>query len=720
MFNSSSALRPQLVVLLGIKFRISLRPLRPGLPFLVSFLFLASALQSQNACPDGSLWRDQLGGVFFTSHQGPGDPPFTDKWSADVAPSYVHFFTPPPGIISASLTVKFAGVADSRGPWNVLANGVVIGQIPVNSSPNAFQEVRTYTWQLPIALITAAESIVLSINVPAINDGYSIDYSELTINGAFTVVSLLGDKDCFGLRSPTPTPVTITTITANQAVDAIDINGDGIVDLVAERPTHVTIATQVSGGNDGDPAVIKVSFVNSANQEEVVGTTSTTLGALRANSVLDFFFTPSSVTGQGKLVAAVQGGSNKDFPIDTKAVRSINISYYKVDYLATVPDYDATLTDSSDYLQAVYPVAPSHFANQSSGTFSPAPAGYLKSVFGAEDDAMNLWLNGRLITLFAPERVVGIVPKDWFLYHQLGQATEGIHFPMVNSVAFVLDNRPLVTAHELGHSYGFGEGYVLNPDGTCCSSDGQPTSGYWVQRHLAVPNSIDYMGDSLGAVPYPSTVRWTTQDGFRTLFQQFRKSSSDPEVLLVTGTITQAGTATFRSMYRVANGTVSQQPAGDGAIRVLDASGNVLATVSFAVDFSVQSDPPTVVTAAPFAFSIPFPAGAVQVAVLRGGQVLARVAITTKLLLDAVESIPDAGFVKNPSETRNALENKIGALDRQLSGGDEKGAINNLRNDIRKQLVDWLVDNYATQTPQQYTKAAVLALVDELLQRLAG
>jgi hypothetical protein len=98
--------------------------------------------------------------------------------------------------------------------------------------------------------------------------------------------------------------------------------------------------------------------------------------------------------------------------------------------------------------------------------------------------------------------------------------------------------------------------------------------------------------------------------------------------------------------------------------------------------------------------------------------VLARMLVTTKLLHDAVASVPDAGFLANPSDRRNALQNKIDALDTQLAAADLTGARNNLANDIRKHLVDWLLPDYPTQTQRQYTRAGILGLVDELLDRL--
>ena len=132
------------------------------------------------SCPDGTLWRDGLGGTFFNNYQGLGDPSFTDKWSADADVSYMHTYALA-GATSASLTIGTAGIADSRGPWDVLFNGTLLGQFTVNNNANAFQEVRTFTFNVPVGLLTGSDTVLLKINNPSITDGYSIDYSELHI-----------------------------------------------------------------------------------------------------------------------------------------------------------------------------------------------------------------------------------------------------------------------------------------------------------------------------------------------------------------------------------------------------------------------------------------------------------------------------------------------------------------------------------------------------------
>lgn len=131
------------------------------------------------SCPDGTRWRDDLGGTFFTSNQGPGDPAFTDIWFTPTGLSWTHTYALPASVTSASLVFRTAGIADFRGPWNVTVNGNLAGTIPTNVSANAFQEVLTRTFVIDPLWLTGNDLVALNTNG---GDGFSIDYSELTLN----------------------------------------------------------------------------------------------------------------------------------------------------------------------------------------------------------------------------------------------------------------------------------------------------------------------------------------------------------------------------------------------------------------------------------------------------------------------------------------------------------------------------------------------------------
>ena len=132
------------------------------------------------SCPDGSLYRTQLGGFFFANNQGPGDPAFTDSWMPASVVSYNHMYVF--GLAqSATLETRIAGIHDINlaNAYTVLFNGTAIGPIAANMSGDGFQEVLTYLFTVPVHLLTGND--VVSYSGLLGNDGFIIDYSRLTV-----------------------------------------------------------------------------------------------------------------------------------------------------------------------------------------------------------------------------------------------------------------------------------------------------------------------------------------------------------------------------------------------------------------------------------------------------------------------------------------------------------------------------------------------------------
>jgi hypothetical protein len=132
------------------------------------------------SCPDGSLFRDGLGGFFFLNNQGPGDPAFTDSWTTPVAVSYNHTYVLSPAT-SATLETRIAGIhdIDLLDSYSVLFNGTAVGPIAANLSDDGFQEVLTYLFLVPVHLLTGND--IVSYSGLLGNDGFIVDYSRLTL-----------------------------------------------------------------------------------------------------------------------------------------------------------------------------------------------------------------------------------------------------------------------------------------------------------------------------------------------------------------------------------------------------------------------------------------------------------------------------------------------------------------------------------------------------------
>ena len=133
------------------------------------------------SCPDGSLYRDQLGGFFFANNQGPGDPSFTDSWTPASVVSYNHTYVLGPAQ-SATLETRIAGIHDINlsTSYSLLFNGTVLGPIAANASNNGYQEVLTYLFSVPVSLLTGND--IVSYSGLLGTDGFIIDYSRLTID----------------------------------------------------------------------------------------------------------------------------------------------------------------------------------------------------------------------------------------------------------------------------------------------------------------------------------------------------------------------------------------------------------------------------------------------------------------------------------------------------------------------------------------------------------
>ena len=133
---------------------------------------------------DGALWMTGLGGVFFSDYRDAGDlanAPFTDIWDSPGGFSYTHTYSLG-GLTatSATLDIQIAGIHDinTSTTYNFFVDGFIVGTIPANLSSNAFQEVRLYSFVIPVALINGLDAINLSGTG---GDGYAINFSELKI-----------------------------------------------------------------------------------------------------------------------------------------------------------------------------------------------------------------------------------------------------------------------------------------------------------------------------------------------------------------------------------------------------------------------------------------------------------------------------------------------------------------------------------------------------------
>lgn len=191
---------------------------------------------------------------------------------------------------------------------------------------------------------------------------------------------------------------------------------------------------------------------------------------------------------------------------------------------------------------------------------------------------------------------------------------------------------------------------------------------------------------------------------------------------MASGLIFQDGKVEIKKWYRVENGIIDEDIIpGDYSIQISDINGQTLVNIPFKSFFEMYTDPATGIEtgATGFAFTIPYPEEASEIKIQYKDEVLTEFNPSIKLLHDAVYLIPDYGFVNNPEQRRKALHNKIDAAEKMINQGNFKGAVNNLKFDIKDKFEKWLIDDYQKEDILQLSKVEVIELIDEIIHRLS-
>src|SRR5262249_47364123 len=163
---------------------------------------------------------------------------------------------------------------------------------------------------------------------------------------------------------------------------------------------------------------------------------------------------------------------------------------------------------------------------------------------------------------------------------------------------------------------------------------------------------------------------------------------------LVAGLLMSDGTFQDAASYYLPNGTLSASQEGNFSVNVLDSSGNILSQTTNQVDFEAYLNPIGRVStdSVPVVISVPFSMTAANVELVFNDSVVSSYSPNASALITAIQSIPDQGFEKNPTQMRNALLNKAQAFKNALAARSNQGARNMLENDIRKSVSDWVLD----------------------------
>ncbi len=235
-----------------------------------------------------------------------------------------------PGIgLNISNLIVTSLVMTLSGPSGILPNLGLPTRLPGLSAFSTAQFTITAVSSLPA---TAADQVVF--------------------HGDIDSLTILGGPSC--------------NSSVSQAVDNVDINNDGFVDLVADRASVVRIV-----GCGTDPSAVQVVFLNSS------GTSTLLTDSFVTGDEIDFSFTPSSATdlGKGMIETTDSSGNQQTVSVDVKPVRGVRYAYHRVDYLDATPNFVSTVANSGDYIKAVYPVG-SDFTQKTHSIYIPLPQSF--------------------------------------------------------------------------------------------------------------------------------------------------------------------------------------------------------------------------------------------------------------------------------------------------------------------------------------------------------
>ena len=541
----------------------------------------------------------------------------------------------------------------------------------------------------------------------------------------------------------------ITDIKPVQVTWSPDINGDGKPDLVAGKSTMVRVYVGMTGHEElpeDTPVEVELVF------DGIRYWKPTTIGELQANNHVDFYPYAPGTLGDQTITATVDppnwikesDETNNDgdpIEISVKDTTGLYVHYVAIDGPMPNPsnpweipgygpidmaEFSNTVSQSGRFISATYPVAEAELTNHSTNSkYYGINIPFYTSIMA---DAAGIWLQGELETATKADVSVGIAPVDYFTYHLLPECPEeymvkGAAFPGIDGVITTVGYWT-APAHEVGHKLGL----RLDEEEYHIEEPGKEAEGFWVVEHREISNGACFMGRA-GAygsfnhkAKYDERPIWVCDEDYAKLFGKMRPDPADPDVLLLSGMISKNGTVELGRFFMVQNGQADPPEPGDYSIEILDTQAQVLMNIPFYTAFKAYLGPYDTldIDYAGFTLAIPYPEATSRITIQHNGENLAEINPNTGLLHDAIDSIPDHGFLNNPDQRRNALHTNIDAVERMIEAGSLNPAIHVLERNVKHKLEKWLVDDYSVETPLQLTKLGVLTLVQTIIERLAS
>lgn len=371
----------------------------------------------------------------------------------------------------------------------------------------------------------------------------------------------------------------------------------------------------------------------------------------------------------------------------------------------------------------------------------------------------------------------GIVSNNYFKYHDNGigvwcktidnacdsrggieSCIGGVTTPDYYAAMIVVEGGWTTSAHELGHQLGLYNGKEAYDVGKCGASDPPEiyADGYWVKEkaRIKLEDKIpDFMGTAppTGNNPIPNPPpRWVTTETWNCLFKALstektekcdliRKSMVDTpknnyektlpvtnKELAVTGEFKNNGIITIDPIV-VRQGFSENHKPGPNKIKVFDYKNQLVFQTTFNIWNQFIPILPQMEEQAKaidldfgyFMINIPyFESTGLIVFEGKDGNILFEFDPLQKILIDAVNLIPDQCFLYNPIEWRRELKNILDSLNQLISDTRYDNAIRALEEELIPIVEQYMVDNCEIINASQTTKKEILELIDDTVKRL--
>jgi len=582
-------------------------------------------------------------------------------------------------------------------------------------------------------------------------------------------------------EEPQKPDLSLSNIRVTQAVFDSDIDGDKVTDLVKDRKTAVLVDIELLQGEVNDSFLVGGQYTDSLGEHDLTEQRVSFGPGKTIISDVALFFTPEKV---GKLEISpsvdvkneIDEGDKEDnnsinHPVISVVHDTINITipYVRINDCkkgSVFTPFDSCygglstsafsdhVENSNTYLKAIFPLAESDLKGPQ---LEPLKGSRINSAeSGIQDDLERVWKMARH-SREDSKRAIGVVPKGYFIYHDDPESKDavccnnidpntgetkricgvvGIHIPHIPDSVLVTEGYWTLTAHELGHSFGFihdEAGVVTIKDDndpkrctTVVSQGYKNVEGYWVQNRMPIYSAYDIMG---GIPPHKEEIfvdntlsTWISTEHWGKLLKQFKIDTPDPELLLVTGEVLIDGTANISSMS-VAAGFPNSPPKGLYTLVLQDTHGNSLMKVPFDISFQLIVEPFRSISTekAKFLIAVPYLQGTTSVSVISpAGDTLDTADPMIEVVSDSVMEIinvPDQCFSENKVLIKKDLEENLGLYTEYVTQNDYQLSLYFLDIIKRKmEEIGGLLD--VCDGESIYSIADILATIDSVANKL--